>query len=86
MPEIVESKQYELFCNEQMIKSEFRQMWANFFECVPNLFRISQYFEKSEFEFLRFYCTQNLYVQQTPDILEKLAESLLYSFIVNTFC
>ena len=29
MPEIVESKQYELFCNEQMIKSEFRQMWAN---------------------------------------------------------
>ena len=29
MPEIVESKQYELFCNEQMIKSELRQMWAN---------------------------------------------------------
>ena len=29
MPEIVESKQYELFCNEQLIKSEFRQMWAN---------------------------------------------------------
>ena len=29
MTEIVESKQYELFCNEQMIKSEFRQMWAN---------------------------------------------------------
>ena len=28
MPEIVESKQYELFCNEQMIKSEFRQTWA----------------------------------------------------------
>ena len=23
---------------------------------------------------------------QTPDLLEKLAESLLYSFIVNTFC
>ena len=40
---------------------------------------------KSEFEFLRFYCTQNLYVQQTPDLLEKLAESLLYSFIVTHF-
>ena len=28
---------------------------------------------------MRFYCTQNLYVQQTPDLLEKLAESLLYT-------
>ena len=24
-------------------------------------------------------------MQQTPDLLEKLAESLLYNFIVNTF-
>ena len=29
MPEIVESKQYEKFSNEQMIKSKFQQMWAN---------------------------------------------------------
>ena len=40
MPEIVESKQYELFCNEQMIKSEFMQMWANrkrrIVRCRPN--------------------------------------------------
>ena len=45
----------------------------------PNFISNLPVFEKSEFEFLRFYCTQNLYVQQTPDLLEKLAESLLYT-------
>ena len=54
-------------------------------QCVPHLFRISQYFEKSKFEFLRLYCTQNLYVQQTPGLLEKLAESLLYSLTLPHF-
>ena len=49
MPEIVESKQYELFCNEQMIKSEFRQMWANkkrqraFIVKMPEIVESKQY-------------------------------------------
>ena len=55
-------------------------------QCVSSSFPISECFEKSEFKFLMFYCTQNLYVQQTPDLFEKLAESLRYSFIANTFC
>ena len=31
-------------------------------QCVPNLFRISGYFENSEFDFSRFYCKMFLCV------------------------
>ena len=48
-----------------IIESYQNRSWIGpilWIQSVPNLFRISQYFEKLELEFLKFYCTQNLYV------------------------